>query len=92
MGITNAVRELMGDDSGGRTNVGLGLGIYPTEFQEFLVSTAETGFISVTTGVTNVGGKAMIGRMNNRRFVEAKVPTTGTSVSKGLSATVGLRF
>jgi hypothetical protein len=93
MGITYTVRKLMGDDSGGRNYVGLGLGLYRTEYEEFLISTAQSNSNSTTRGVTNIGGKAMVGRMDNRgRFVEAAYTYTGSSMSNGLSATIGLRF
>lgn len=89
MGITYTVRKLMGDDSGARNYVGLGLGIYRTEYEELLISIGST---STRIGVTNFGGKAMIGRMDNRgRFAEMAYTYTGTSLSNGLSATVGLR-
>ena len=90
MGITYTVRKLMGDDSGARNYVGLGLGIYRTEHEELLIPIGST---STTTGITKFCGKAMIGRMDNRgRFTEMAYTYTGSSLSNGLSATVGLRF
>ena len=92
MGITYTVRKLMGDDSGGRNYYGAGLGVYRTEYKPFdEISTAQS--TSSTTGVTNFGGKAMVGRMDNRgRFAEMAYTYTGTSLSNGLSATVALRL
>ena len=82
----------MGDDTGSQNYVGLGLGIYRTEYKRFdEISTAQS--TSSTTGVTNFGGKAMVGRMDNRgRFAEMAYTYTGTSLSNGLSATVALRL
>jgi len=92
MGITYTVRKLMGDDSGARNYYGAGLGVYRTEYKQFAeMSTAQS--TTSTIGVTNLGGKAMLGRMDNRgRFAEMAYTYTGTSLSNGLSATVGLRF
>lgn len=92
MGITYTVRKLMGDDTGSQNYVGLGVGIYRTEYKQLSeISTAVS--TSSTTSVTNFGGKAMIGRMDNKgHFVEAAYIYRGTSLSNGLSATFGLRF
>ena len=94
MGITYTFRKLMGDDTGSQNYVGLGLGIYRTEYKRFdEMSAAQSTSSTSTTGVTNFGGKAMVGRMDNRgRFAEMAYTYTGTSLSNGLSATVGLRF
>jgi hypothetical protein len=94
MGVTYTVRKLMGDDTGSQNYVGLGLGIYRTEYKQFVdMSAAQSTSSTSTTGVTNFGGKAMIGRMDNKgHFVEAAYTYTGTSLSNGLSATFGLRF
>jgi len=94
MGITYCARQLMGTDNGGRNYIGLGFGVYRTEYESVPASTGEvTTASSSTTGVNHFGSKAMFGRMDNRgRFIEAAYTYTGTTISNGLSATIGLRF
>jgi hypothetical protein len=93
MGITYCARQLVGNDNGGRNYIGLGFGVYRTEYESAPMSTEISTASTSTTGVNHFGSKAMVGRMDNRgRFVEATYTYTGTSISNGLSATIGLRF
>lgn len=93
MGITYTVRSLMGDDTRDRNYFGFGIGFYRTEYKQYDFSVAQTGPSSSTVGITNFGGKAMLGRMDKHgHFAEAAYIYTGSSLSNGLSATYGLRF
>ena len=94
MGLTYCARQLVGHENRGRNYIGLGFGVYRTEYEYSPMSTSEITTTSTsTTGVNHFGSKAMIGRMDDRgRFVEATYTYTGTTISNGLSATIGLRF